>query len=136
MSSWQQTLLGLLGVAVLSYLALLVALLLARPRGIDLRAVTRLLPDLARLVSRVARDRTAPRGVRVRLWLLLAYLLCPIDLVPDVVPVIGWADDVILVLLAIRSLVRRGGPELLERHWPGDPAGLALLRDAAGVAAT
>jgi len=133
MTSWQQTLLGLLAVGLLTYVAVLAALVVARPRGIDLQAALRLLPDLVRLVSRIARDRLAPRGVRVRGWLLLAYLVCPIDLVPDVVPVIGWADDVIVALIVVRAMVRRAGPSLLERHWPGGPAGLTLLRQAAGV---
>src|SRR5437899_12420642 len=74
------------------YLGLLVALLLARPRGAVLREAARLLPDLLRLVARLARDRSLPRGVRVRLWLLLGYLALPIDLIPDVIPVIRYAD--------------------------------------------
>lgn len=130
---WQSLLLVALGTVGLTYVALLLALLAARPRDVDLRRAARLIPDVARLVPRLARDRTLATGVRVRLWLLLAYLVSPIDLVPDMLPVIGWADDVILVLLVLRSVVRRAGPAALERHWPGSPAGLAALRRMAGV---
>ena len=70
--------------------------------------------------------------MRVRLWLLLAYLLSPVDLVPDVVPVLGYADDVVVVALALRSVVRRAGAEALARHWPGDAAGLAVVSRLAG----
>jgi uncharacterized membrane protein YkvA (DUF1232 family) len=134
-SDWQSLLLVVLGAVGLAYVVLLLALLVARPRDVDLRQAARLVPDVARLVPRLARDRTLATGVRVRLWLLLAYLVSPIDLVPDMIPVIGWADDVILVLLVLRSVVRRAGPAALERHWPGSPAGLAALRRMAGVTA-
>ena len=132
---WQSLLLVVLGTVGLAYVVLLLALLVARPRDVDLRQAARLIPDVARLVPRLARDRTLATDVRVRLWLLLAYLVSPIDLVPDMIPVIGWADDVILVLLVLRSVVRRAGPAALERHWPGSPAGLAALRRMAGVTA-
>jgi uncharacterized membrane protein YkvA (DUF1232 family) len=75
-----------------------------------------------------------PRGVRRRLALLLAYLAFPIDLVPDVVPVLGYADDVVVIALVLRSVVRRAGPAAVERHWTGTPAGLAFVRSLAGIA--
>jgi uncharacterized membrane protein YkvA (DUF1232 family) len=65
----------------------------------------RFLPDLLRLLRRLAADRTVPAGVRAALLLLLAYLLLPIDLVPDFLPVIGYADDVLLVALVLRLTV-------------------------------
>jgi uncharacterized membrane protein YkvA (DUF1232 family) len=92
-----------------------------------------LLPDVLRLVHRLAGDDTLPRGVRVRLWLLLAYLAMPIDLVPDFVPVLGHADDAIVVALVLRSVVRRAGAEAVTRHWPGTPEGLAALRRVSGL---
>ena len=128
MSSWWEYLLVVLAGLGLLYAVCLLALLAARPRDIDLREAARLVPDIARLVSRLARDPEVPTGVRVRLWLLLAYLVSPIDLVPDVLPVIGWADDAIIVVLVLRTVVRRAGPEPLDRHWPGTPTGLAVLR--------
>jgi uncharacterized membrane protein YkvA (DUF1232 family) len=102
-------------------------------RGSDLRGMVRLVPDVARLVTRLARDPSLPRGVRVRLGLLLGYLALPIDLVPDVVPVVGYADDVVVVALVLRSVVRRAGPDAIERHWPGTPDGLAAVLRLAGV---
>jgi len=69
---------------------------------------------LLRLLRRLAGDRSLPRGVRVRLWLLLAYLAIPID----VIPVLGYADDAIIVTAVLRSVVRRAGLEALHRHWP------------------
>ena len=79
------------------------------------------------------RTSSLPRGIRWRLGLLLAYLALPIDLVPDFIPVAGYADDVLLVAWVLRSVVRAAGPEALERHWPGTPQGLQVVRRLAGV---
>ncbi|WP_230425535.1 YkvA family protein [Streptomyces radicis] len=73
--------------------------------------------------------------MRVRLWLLLAYLAMPIDLVPDFIPVLGQADDAIVAALVLRSVVRAAGEEALERHWPGTADGLAVVRRLAGLPA-
>jgi uncharacterized membrane protein YkvA (DUF1232 family) len=105
-----------------------VSLALARPKGGALGEAVRLLPDLLRLVTRLARDPTLPRGVRLRLWLLLAYLAIPIDVIPDFIPVLGYADDAILVALVLRSVIRRAGPEAVARHWPGGEEGLQAVR--------
>ena len=131
--------LGILGTVagglVLLWLVLLALLWRARPPELGAREALRLLPDLVRLVRRLAADRALPRGVRVRLWLLLGYLLSPIDLVPDVVPVLGYADDVVVVAWALRSVVRRAGVGALARHWPGEAAGLAVVHRLAGLPA-
>jgi uncharacterized membrane protein YkvA (DUF1232 family) len=131
---WWADLLISLGAALVLMWVTLIALLWrsGRARG-GLTEAARLLPDLLRLVSRLARDRSLPRGVRVRLWLLLGYLASPIDLIPDFVPVVGYADDAIIVAIALRSVVRAAGAEPLERHWPGSPDGLAILRRLAAV---
>jgi uncharacterized membrane protein YkvA (DUF1232 family) len=117
----------------LAYLALLAALLVARPKGNLLGEAMRLLPDLLRLLRRLAADPNVPRAARVRLWLLLGYLAMPFDLVPDFVPVLGYADDAILVSLVLRSVVRRAGAPLVRRHWPGTEDGLAALTRLTGM---
>ncbi|WP_066900922.1 YkvA family protein [Mycolicibacterium houstonense] len=126
---WGSTLIGL-GVALLvSWLILVVALLVMRPRGNLLTEALRLLPDLVRLIRRLASDKTLPRGVRVRLALLLAYLALPIDLIPDFIPVLGYADDAIVVTVVLRSVVRHAGLAAVRAHWPGTDDGFdALVR--------
>lgn len=124
---------GVLGGLLLLWL--IFALALWRNRGSETRAreLARLLPDTVRLISRLARDGSLPKGVRLRLWLLLAYLVMPIDLVPDFIPVIGYADDAIVVVLVLRSVVRRAGLEAVRRHWPGTAQGLDTLERLAGL---
>ena len=85
----------------------------------------RLVPDVLRMCRGLATDPDVPRGVRVRMGLLVGYLLMPIDLVPDFVPVVGYADDAIVVVWALRSVVQGGGP--------GRPRP-ALVRDTRGAA--
>jgi uncharacterized membrane protein YkvA (DUF1232 family) len=92
-----------------------------------------MLPDLLRLVKRLATDPSLPRGVRIRLWLLLAYLITPVDLVPDFIPIIGYADDAIIVAIALRSVIRHSGPEAIGRHWPGTADGLTAVLRLSGV---
>jgi uncharacterized membrane protein YkvA (DUF1232 family) len=117
----------------LAYLALLAALLVARPKGNLLGEAMRLLPDLLRLLRRLAADSNVPRAARVRLVLLLGYLAIPFDLVPDFVPVLGYADDAIIVSLVLRSVVRRAGAPLVRRHWPGTDDGLTALARLTGM---
>jgi uncharacterized membrane protein YkvA (DUF1232 family) len=117
----------------LTYLVLLGALLATRPKGNLLGEALRLLPDLLRLLRRLAGDPRVPRAARVRLWVLLGYLAIPIDLVPDFVPVLGYADDVIIVTLVLRAVVRRAGAPVVRRHWPGTDDGLAALGRLTGV---
>jgi uncharacterized membrane protein YkvA (DUF1232 family) len=112
---------------IVSWLALLAYVWLGRPDEGSAREGVRLLPDVVRLVRRLATDPSSARGARVRLWLLLAYLAFPLDLVPDFVPVIGYADDVVIVAAVLRSVVRGAGPEAIRRNWPGTEAGLAAL---------
>ncbi|BCJ28531.1 YkvA family protein [Actinocatenispora sera] len=118
---------GAVGGLVVLWLILVAFLAVARPAGGLLGEMMRILPDLLRLVTRLARDPSLPRGVRVRLWLLLGYLALPIDLIPDFVPVLGYADDAIVVAIVLRSTIRRAGPDAIARHWPGTPDGLAAV---------
>jgi uncharacterized membrane protein YkvA (DUF1232 family) len=103
------------------------------PETVSMKDALRLLPDLLRLLRRLLADRTLAPGLRIQLALLLAYLLSPIDLVPDFVPVIGYADDVIIVALVLRSVFARAGADTLQKHWPGTPEGLLLILRLAGV---
>jgi uncharacterized membrane protein YkvA (DUF1232 family) len=130
---------GIIGGLLLVWLVLVACLWRAArgtPDHASLREALRLLPDLIRLLRRLAGDPSVPRGVRLRLALLLAYLLIPIDLIPDFIPVLGYADDAIVVAIALRSITRHAGPAALDRHWPGTPAGLATLRRLARLPTT
>jgi uncharacterized membrane protein YkvA (DUF1232 family) len=103
------------------------------PEVLSLTDALRLGPDVLRLVRRLAADRAVPWWARLLLWALVAYLILPIDLVPDFLPVIGYADDVVLVAAVLRAVVRSAGAGALQRHWPGSDAALGLLYRLAGI---
>lgn len=132
-SFWLDLLIGLAITLLLAWLVLIVMLLVARPRGGLLREALRVLPDVLRLVRRLAADKSLPRGVRVRLGLLLAYLALPIDIIPDFIPVLGYADDAIVVTAVLRGVVRRAGIDAVRAHWPGTDTGFATVVQCAGL---
>ena len=121
----------LIGLAAV-WIALLLLLWLFRPRDVRLREALRLIPDLLRLIRSLLTDRQAPLGVKVALGFLLAWLVNPIDLIPEFVPVIGPLDDVMVAVLVLRYVRRRLGDEELRRRWPGTQAGYELLSSILG----
>lgn len=135
MNLWD-TAIAVIGGVIVIYAVLLVLLALyarRHPETVGMKDALRLLPDLLTLLRRLTADRSLPRGIRVRLVLLLVYLASPIDLVPDFLPVIGYADDAIIVALVLRSVIRKAGNGALEQHWPGTPGGLVLIYRLAGM---
>lgn len=135
--NWWQIGLGLVGGLLLVYVVLLGLLwqyARTHPDTVQARDALRLVPDLLRLLRSLAADPTVPRRSRVWLVLLLGYLLMPFDLVPDMIPVIGYADDVVVVALVLRAVVRAAGPDALVWHWSGTPQGLAVVARLAGIA--
>lgn len=125
---WLDVIISVSAALLLSWLALIVALAIRRPKGSLLKEALRLLPDLLRLLKRLTTDRTLPVGVRVRVALLFVYLALPIDIIPDFVPVLGYADDAIIVILVLRSVCRRVSLEALQAAWPGSDDGFAALQ--------
>jgi len=132
-NNWWTIPLSVVGGLVLVWTVLVAALWLTKPGEADVKQALRLLPDVVRLIKRLAADPDTPRGVRIRLVLLLGYLALPIDLIPDFVPVLGYADDAIVVAIILRSSMRRAGPDLLAKHWPGTPEGLTALKRLCGL---
>lgn len=133
MADFWTILIGVAAGLVLLWLALVITLMVVRPANQTVVEILRLLPDTVVLLRRLAADRELPRGVRVRLGLLLVYLILPIDLIPDFIPVVGYADDAIIVAVALRSVTRRAGRAALEKHWPGSAEGLQAVRRLAGI---
>ena len=127
---------GVAGGLVVLWLVLVVVLYAAgRRRGgaVRLAEALRLLPDVLRLLRRLAADPGVPRGVRLRLAGAVLYLAFPLDVVPDFIPVAGYADDVIVVALVLRSVARAAGVEAIDRNWPGTPDGLHAVKRVAGL---
>jgi uncharacterized membrane protein YkvA (DUF1232 family) len=128
-----EILLDLLAAVAIAWIALVAMLWIARPQRAALSDFLRLLPDVVRLFRGLLRDPAVPLAAKVRLWLLLGYLAMPIDLVPDFIPVLGYADDAIIAAIVLRSVIRRAGDQKVRQHWPGSADGLGALLRATGV---
>lgn len=131
--AWADIAISVAGALLLAWLALVGVLVLLKPRNGVLREALRLLPDVLGLLRRLATDGELPRGVRIRLAAMIAYLALPIDLVPDFVPVLGHADDAIIVVAVLRSVVRRAGIQAVRQHWRGTDDGFVALCRLAGL---
>ena len=118
---------GLLVAVIGAWLLLVVALWLMRPRDVRVVELVRLVPDVLRLVRNLLTDRMVPGTVRIALVILLGWLVSPIDLIPDFIPVLGPLDDVVVAIIILRYVRRRLGDDELRRRWPGTPDGYELL---------
>jgi uncharacterized membrane protein YkvA (DUF1232 family) len=116
-----------IGAALLaaSWLSLL---LLARrlPPGL-LKDLAGFLPACAITARRLRRDPRVPRRAKLAVAFAGLWVLSPIDLIPEFLPVIGPLDDVVVVALALRYAARRVPREALEEAWAGEPHVLARL---------
>jgi uncharacterized membrane protein YkvA (DUF1232 family) len=118
--------LAALAVTALIYAALVLAFV-AAGRRTDARAIAGFIPDCVVLIRRLMRDPRVPRRRKALLWLVIAYLAMPIDIVPDFIPVAGQLDDAIVVALVLRALLRGSGEPALREHWPGPESSLAVI---------
>lgn len=136
MPEWAQIITGVVLGIVLLWLALVAFLWWEQRHGgeqTNWREITRLAPDVIRLVKRLSTDKGVPRAPRIWLLVLLVYLLSPIDLIPDFIPVLGYADDAIIVAVVLRFAVKHAGITAIERNWPGTTAGLRSLLRLTGL---
>jgi uncharacterized membrane protein YkvA (DUF1232 family) len=107
--------------------ALVAVLWVFRPRDVSLAELVGVVSDVVRLVRDLIADRAIALHVRVALIGLLIWLVSPIDLIPEFVPVIGPLDDVVVAVLVLRWVRRRVGTEELRQRWRGTEAGFDLL---------
>ena len=103
-----------------------------RPKGVPAAELVRLVPDLVRLLRSIIGDSSAPLDVRLVLVGLVVWILSPIDLIPEFVPVLGPLDDVVVAVLALRYARRRLGSADIRRRWTGTDAGFDLLTRVVG----
>lgn len=118
--------------ALLVYAGLVVALIVAGRHGVA-RDIARFIPDCIALVRGLLRDPRVPRRHKRLLGLLVGYLALPFDIVPDFIPVAGHLDDALIVVLALRVVLRGSGSELVREHWRGPESSLALVLRFAGA---
>jgi uncharacterized membrane protein YkvA (DUF1232 family) len=87
-----------------------------------------LLPNVFKLLTRLIRDPRVPRRSKLLVGGLLAYLASPVDLVPDFIPGLGMADDLLLTVFAVNHLIERAGEDVVLDHWDGPADLLDMVR--------
>ena len=95
------------------------------------------LPRFLRLLWGLITDRRVSTTDKLLVAGAIAYIVMPVDLIPDVIPFLGEVDDVYLLIVALRRLIRNAGRSVLLSHWTGDPSSLRdiSLRRVLGAAA-
>jgi uncharacterized membrane protein YkvA (DUF1232 family) len=119
MSDWLAGLGIAAGLMVISWA---VMILLARhlPEG-TAKELARFLPDCVTTVRRLRSHPAVPRRAKVAVAIAGLWVLSPIDLIPEFLPIIGPLDDVVVVALAFRYAARSVPRQVLLDAWPGDP---------------
>ena len=93
------------------------------------------LPNLLKLLGRLMRDPRVPARSKAMAGAALAYVSSPIDLVPDLIPVLGKSDDVFVAIFAVHHLIRTAGEEVVVEHWDGTADVLEFVNSLIDVAA-
>jgi uncharacterized membrane protein YkvA (DUF1232 family) len=102
-------------------------------RKVAAKELALLVPNLVLLFKDLLRDPGVPRGPKVALAIGIVWLVSPIDLLPEFLPVVGPLDDAVVAALVLRYLVRRAGPDVVRRHWRGDPATVDTILRLSGA---
>jgi uncharacterized membrane protein YkvA (DUF1232 family) len=119
--------------AVLLLYALAVLALVIAGRRTDARALAGIAPDCAVLLRRLAGERRLSWPRRLAVAACAAYVLFPLDLMPDAIPVAGQVDDAIVVALGLRIALRGASAAAIVRNWPGPQASLRIILWLAGL---
>lgn len=85
------------------------------------------LPNFLRLLYGLITDNRVQGVDKLVVAGAIAYILLPLDVIPDFIPFIGEVDDVFLLILAIQRLITNAGRAVVQEHWMGDAAELASL---------
>lgn len=95
----------------------------------------RQLPRYLKLLGGLVTDPRVPILDKVLVVGAIAYILMPVDLIPDFIPFLGEVDDLYLLVLALQRLIANAGRAVLLDHWTGNPMDLADLNLRGAIAA-
>ena len=107
----------------------LIVLAARLPPGL-MKELVRFLPACVTMIRRLRRDPRVPRSAKIAVLIAMLWVISPIDLIPEFLPVIGPLDDVVVVALALRYAGRRVPRNVILEAWPGDPSLIERLLGA------
>ena len=124
MPGWLIAVLVLVGVWIVAIAGLAVA-----GRRSAARELATLLPNLVVLFRGLLRDPRVSRGSKALVWFAIVWVVSPIDLIPEFIPIAGPLDDAVVAALVLRHVLRRSGADVVGDHWRGNPATLDRILD-------
>ncbi len=124
MPGWLIAVLVLVGVWIVAIAGLAVA-----GRRSAARELATLLPNLVVLFHGLLRDPRVSRGSKALVWFAVVWVVSPIDLIPEFIPIAGPLDDAVVAALVLRHVLRRSGADVVGDHWRGNPATLDRILD-------
>lgn len=100
--------------------------------GVSAKDAVLALPNILKLLVRLLRDPRVDRRRRLVALGAVAYAVSPVDLIPEVIPILGKMDDLVVAILAVRMLLDGAEEDLLAEHWDGPPEVLEIFDDLVG----
>jgi uncharacterized membrane protein YkvA (DUF1232 family) len=100
-----------------------------------MRALLRALPDVVRTISGLAVDPVLPKAAKIVLAAAVLYLVSPVDLIPDFIPVLGYFDDLFVAAIVVDGMLSYVNRAVVLKYWPGSPESLERVARAARVLA-
>ncbi len=98
------------------------------PEKLQLKDFLFFLPDLFILVTRLFFDKRIPSNKKVLVSCLIGYVVMPIDLIPDFIPIIGFIDDLVILILGLDMLLKDIDEQILIDNWSGNQNVIFLIR--------
>jgi uncharacterized membrane protein YkvA (DUF1232 family) len=100
-----------------------------------MKALLRALPDVIRTIAGLAVDPVLPKAAKIALAAAVLYLVSPVDLIPDFIPVLGYFDDLLVAAIVVDGMLSYVNRGLVLKYWPGSPESLERIARSARVLA-
>lgn len=92
-----------------------------------------LVPNLLKLLWRLARDPRVPARTKASLVVLMGYIVSPVDLIPDIIPGLGQVDELVIAAFVLDQMLNRVPPEIVRNHWDGDRDVLEIVQEVLDI---
>jgi uncharacterized membrane protein YkvA (DUF1232 family) len=87
------------------------------------------IPNFLKLMHKLVKDPRVSTADKAILGAAIAYILSPVDLIPDVIPIFGQIDDAFIVAIALQRLLNSAGEDIIKEHWEGSTGAIAALQN-------
>ena len=86
------------------------------------------LPDFFFLLTRLLFDDRVKKSYKAFIAGIITYIILPIDLIPDFIPIIGYIDDMAMVVFGVDYLIKHINKQIILDNWSGEGDVLAFVK--------